>query len=47
MASLDCLLVCKFGNFLAPVLLAVYMVNNLDLGDEQGHENEGYEGEGP
>ena len=41
-ARLGCLLVCTFGNFLAPVLLAVHTVNNLDLGDEQGHENEGY-----
>ena len=43
MASLDCLLVWRFGNFLAPVLVAAHMVNNLDLGDEQGHENEGCE----
>ena len=38
MASLGCLLVCTFGNFLAPVLVAEHTVNNLDLGDEQGHE---------
>ena len=43
MASSDCLLVWRFGNFLGPVLVAAHMVNNLDLGDEQGHENEGYE----
>ena len=41
MANLGCLLVCAFGNFLAPVLVAAHTVNNLDLGDEL--ENEGYE----
>ena len=41
MANLDCLLVCTFGYFLAPVLVAAHRVNNLDLGDES--ENEGYE----
>ena len=44
MANLGYLLVCTFGNFLAPVLVAAHTVNNLDLRDEQGHENEGYEG---
>ena len=44
MANLGYLLVCTFGNFLAPVLVAPHTVNNLDLRDEQGHENEGYEG---
>ena len=44
MANLGCLLVCTFGNFLAPLLVAAHTVNNLDLRDEQGHENEGYEG---
>ena len=34
MANLGCLLVCMFGNFLAPVLVAAHTVNNLDLGDE-------------
>ena len=43
MASLGCLLVCTFGNFLAPVLVAAHTVNNLDLGNEQGHEKERYE----
>ena len=43
MANLGCLLVCTFGNFLAPVLVAAHTVNNLDLGDEQGYEDEGYE----
>ena len=46
MASLGCLLVRTFGNFLAPVLVAAHTVNKLDLGHEQGHENEGYECEG-
>ena len=41
MANLGCLLVCTFGNFLAPVLVVAHTVNNLDLGDES--ENEGYE----
>ena len=43
MAGLSCLLVCSFGNHLAPVLIAAYTANNLDFGDEQDHENEGYE----
>ena len=43
MASLGCLLVCMLGNFLAPDLVAVHTVKNLGLGNEQGHENEGYE----
>ena len=41
-ANLVCLLVRTFG-FLAPVLVAAHTVNNLDLGDEQGLENEGCE----
>ena len=43
MAGLGCLFVCTFGNFLATVLVAVHTANNLDFGDEQGYENEGYE----
>ena len=43
MANLGCLLVCTFGNFIAPVLVAAHTLYNLDLGDEQGHEKEGYE----
>ena len=39
MASLGCLLVCTFGNFLAPVLVAAHTVNNLDLGGGQNHKN--------
>ena len=46
-AGLSCFLVCTFGNFLAAVLVALDTVNNLDIGDEQGHENEDYEVEGP
>ena len=41
MANLGCLLVCTFGNFLAPILVAAHTVNNLDLGEEL--KNEGYE----
>ena len=43
MANLGWLLVCTFGNFLAPVLVALHTVNKLDLGDEQCLENDGYE----
>ena len=39
MANLGCLLVCRFGNFLAPVLVFAHTVNNLALADEQGLEN--------
>ena len=45
--SLGCLLVCTFGNFLAHVLVTAHTINNLDLYDEHGYENEGYEGEKP
>lgn len=31
--NLGCLLMCTFGNFVAPVLVAAHTVNNLDLGD--------------
>ena len=41
MATLDCLLVCMFGNFLALVLVAAHTVNNLDFSNEP--EGEGYE----
>ena len=34
-------LVCTFGNFLAPVLVAAHTVSDLDLDDEQGYENDG------
>ena len=42
MANLGCILYCMFGDFLAPVLVAAHTVNNLELGDRQGSENEGY-----
>ena len=38
-----CILACSFGNFLAPVLVASHTGKNLDLGYEQGFENECYE----
>ena len=41
MTNLGCLLVCTFGNFLAPVLVVAHTLNNLDLGNES--ENKGYE----
>ena len=40
MADLDCLLVCTFGNLLAPNLVAAHTANNLDLGDEPEYEDE-------
>ena len=43
MAALGCLLVYTFGDYLAPTLLAVHTVNNLDRDDEP--ENEGSESE--
>ena len=41
MANLGCLLVCVFGDYLAPNLVAMHALNNLDLGHEP--EDEGYE----
>ena len=51
MANMSCLLVCTFGNFLAPILIATHTANNLDFGDETGYgrlaaqheEKDGYE----
>ena len=43
MANLSCLLVCTFRNFLVPILVAAHKMNNLDIGNEQGLKNEGYE----
>ena len=47
MAGLGCLLVCTFGDYLAPVLasvlIAAHTSNNLDFGDELENKNEGYE----
>ena len=45
MVNLCCLLVYTLGDYLAPVLVGVHTINNLDRRDEQ--ENEGYESEGP
>ena len=38
-------MVYTLGDYLAPVLVGVHTINNLDRDDEQ--ENEGYESEGP
>ena len=43
MANIGCLLVCTFSNFLVAVLVPAHTANNLDLGREQGLENERYE----
>ena len=43
MANLGCLFVCTFGNYLAPVLIAVHTANNVDFGDKP--ENDGCESE--
>ena len=43
MANLGCLLVCTFGNFPAPFLVAAHAANNVDFGGEP--EDEGYESE--
>ena len=43
MANLGFLFGCTFGDYLASVLIAAHAANNVDIGDEQGHENEGYE----
>ena len=53
MAGLGCLFVCTFGNYLAPVLIAVHTANSVDFGDDsdgpatQHEQNEDYEREGP
>ena len=39
MASLGFLLVCTFGNLLAPVVVAAYTVKNLGFGDEPQDED--------
>ena len=41
MVNLGCLLVYTLGDYLAPVLVGVHTINNLDRSGEQ--ENEGYE----
>ena len=45
MVNLGCLLVYTFGDYLAPVLVGVHTLNNLDRGAEP--KNEDYESEGP
>ena len=45
MASLGCLLVYTFGDYLVNILVAVPKVENIDPGDEP--EDEDYENEGP
>ena len=47
MVNLDCFLVYTLGDYLAPVLVGVYTLNNLDRGNRQDRENEDYESEGP
>ena len=39
MADLGCLLVCTFGNLLAPILVAAHTANILDLGDKPEDED--------
>ena len=39
MADLGCLLVCTFGNLLAPIFVAAHTANNLDLGNEPEDED--------
>ena len=49
MANLACLLVCTFGNFLAPILIAAHTANNVDFSNEpdrpaaEHEQNEDYE----
>ena len=43
MAGLGRLLMCTFGDYLAPVLIAAHTYSNLDFGDESENKNEGYE----
>ena len=43
MAGLGSLFVCTLGDYLIPVLTAAHTANNINFGDEQGHENEGHE----
>ena len=43
MANLGCLLVSTSVNFLAPILVTAHTVNNLEIGNEQGLQDEGYE----
>ena len=47
MVNLGCLLVYTLGDYLVPALVGVHTLNNLDRDNEQDHENEGHENEGP
>ena len=53
MAKLGWLLVCTFGNLLAPILIATHTTNNADFSNEpdcpaaQHEQNEDYESKGP
>ena len=47
MVNLGCFLVCTFGNFLAPVLVGVHTLNNLDLGDQPENKDESFKSERP
>ena len=40
MGSLGCLLVCTFGNLLAPVLVAVHAMDSLDLDENEGYKSD-------
>ena len=40
MGSLGCLLVCTFGNLLAPVLVAVHTMDSLDLDENEGYKSD-------
>ena len=42
MAGLGCFFMCTFGDYLIPILITAHTANNLDLGDEQDHEDEGH-----
>ena len=41
MVDLGCFLVYALGDYLAPAMVGVHTINNLDRGDQQ--DNEGYE----
>ena len=53
MTNLSCLLVCTFGNFLAPNLIAAHTANSVDFSNDPDHpvaqheQNEDYETKGP
>ena len=47
MVNLGCFLVYTLGDYLAPVLMSVHTLNNLDSGDGQDHEDENHENKRP